>query len=349
MSADSPKSGIVLFPVGSEIAHMSLPSSGPGGEEAFQTSMNMVYTDVQPNIARQLGAATNAYCEGGEVQLGTAIAIPYSAGAAFEIDKLRHDEATGFLRVHGDAKPILAQEQVLLDELTQGVYRELQELGLAKDGLFAALEGRRIDLIAPAAIGRGDGLAVAARELLTQPGDRFDIDVIAARTWLPYRKGGFLQISGSDAPGAHHSARLAEDHPLYAGEQLLRTEESHTRIVRTTAATGSEYISESVIKSDRPTVERSEQQGGAIRRKATATVTTTNEISYLVPRDTPDVTEKLTTNAMEADLAPEWDLSDSGLDAFEASSPAQVLHDQQQAAASKLDPASSFEWACRIR
>jgi hypothetical protein len=349
MSAEFPRSGIVFYPVGSELAHMSMPSDGPGGEEGFQIAMNQVHPDVQPNLARQLGAATNAYCDHENIRLGTVIAVPYSASIAHQINALRHFDETGFLRVGSDATPILGQERTLLDELIGNAYRHLQELDLAKDGLFAAMRGRRIDIVAPSAIGRCDGLAAATSKLLRQEGTFFNTDVITANTWVPHSRGTFVQISGSDVPNFPHQAALAENHPLYAGKRPYGAEGPHTHTVYTTAVTGKEYIAESIVMPGRSTDKWSAQQDGAIRHRTTSTVIDTREISYRLPHDTSEIIDTMAINEMEAAMAPEPDLSDGSLDIIYNTSPAQLLHERQQATAGQLDPATSLEWASRIR
>jgi hypothetical protein len=350
MSLELSKSGIVLYPVGSEFAHLSLPSDGQqlGGEEGYQAAMNMAHQDVQPNLARQLGAATNASTDGETIQLGTAIAVPYSASVAYEINDLRHYK-NGFLRIGSDATAILASERALLDELAGNAYRHLGELGLAKDGLFAALKGRRIDIIAPSGLKKPDGLAVAASRLVTQPGEFSKTDVVPASTWAPYGRNnsGFREVSGKSTE--QHPATLGEGHPLYATGTTLPWKISHTHSVLTTAATGSEYIAESVMMPQEPVIQKTSQQQGTIRRKTTSEVAVTEEILYQIPHDMPAVTGEMTITEMEALMAPEPDLGDDALAMYDTFSPRQLTHQQQQITAAQLDPATSFEWASNIR
>jgi hypothetical protein len=239
------KSGIVLYP--------EYGTPNPGAEEfelaplvrglGMHIDTPSVRRPAGPNLARQLGAVTNASMSAeGEVTLGTAHAVPYDPAIGVELTELfypsgRHEK---LYLTPPRTEATRAKHRELHGVLSELAYEYLSAQGLAAKGLVRTLADRRIDIIAPREVSdEGIALAVTMASAARPKGDGEPLHNAVGTVWIEDRKelGTYLEQLST----RRHS-HLLRDHPLRVihGDDI--TVQDHR--ILTTRATGLTQIHE---------------------------------------------------------------------------------------------------------
>lgn len=330
-------SGIVLYPMETQGKWDGIPyGSRPIGA----------------NIARQLGAVTNATInDGGEVRLGSVHAIGYEPEIAEALTNLYYPRGPkGGITTPGRGSVEAEIKAEYLEKLHALMYEYLDAANLAFGGLAAALAGRRVDMIAPnGLLGSSEALAAAIRPI--HPDRTISEDGLSdGILWTKERQRGVF----TEQPYAR-SPRLGRKHPLYKRMRASGAVPSDHTIATSLATLGSRVEQRFKLHESRDSKEIIAHSSGFGLETTGQKVETTFRATYNLPVE-PEVDAEIrevelrVMDQNEDDDAERVESGDgySYEGMYEPHPVGDIIQRKQRSIAGAIDPLDDFEWRLRL-